>query len=94
MMERNFDKVFRQGSGISGGAIDNSSQGLAYVHEHGGASGRYGHAGLKAGRFRTTATLAVTESLVTTASKVSKCRAGAKAVAASMTAGPRFDKTS
>ena len=29
MMDENFDKVFRQGSDVSHGAIDNSSQGLA-----------------------------------------------------------------
>jgi hypothetical protein len=55
MMEANFDKVFRQGSDISNGAIDNSSQGLAYTNQHGGAMGGYGWAGKKPGRFRTTA---------------------------------------
>jgi hypothetical protein len=55
MLDSNYDKVFRQGSDISGGAIDNSSQGLAYVHEHGGQSGQYGRPGLKPGRFKTTA---------------------------------------
>jgi hypothetical protein len=36
MMERNFDKVFRQGSDVAGGAIDNSSQWLSAKHERNG----------------------------------------------------------
>jgi hypothetical protein len=55
MLDANFDKVFRQGSDVSNGAIDNSSQGLAYTNQHGGAMGGYGWAGKKPGRFKTTA---------------------------------------
>jgi hypothetical protein len=55
MLDANFDKVFRQGSDVSKGAVDNSSQGLAYTNQYGGAMGGYGWAGKKPGRFRTTA---------------------------------------
>jgi hypothetical protein len=55
MLDSNFDKVFRQGSDIAHGAVDNSSQGLAYTNEHGGAMGGYGWPGKKPGRFKTTA---------------------------------------
>jgi hypothetical protein len=54
MLDANYDKVFRQGSDVSYGAIDNSSQGLAWTHEHGGQMGGYGRPGLLPGRFRTT----------------------------------------
>jgi hypothetical protein len=55
MLDANFDRVFRQGSDVSNGAVDNSSQGLAYTNQHGGAMGGYGWAGKKPGRFKTTA---------------------------------------
>jgi hypothetical protein len=36
MLDSNFDKVFRQGSDVAGGAIDNSSQWLSTKHERNG----------------------------------------------------------
>jgi hypothetical protein len=36
MLDSNFDKVFRQGSDVAGGAIDNSSQWLSAKHERNG----------------------------------------------------------
>jgi hypothetical protein len=36
MLDANFDKVFRQGSDVAGGAIDNSSQWLSSKHERNG----------------------------------------------------------
>lgn len=54
MLEDNYRKVFVEGSDISKGAVDNSSQGLAYTNEHGGVSGRYGYPGKRPGKFITT----------------------------------------
>ena len=55
MLEDNYRKVFVEGSDVSKGAIDNSSIGLAYVNQHGGQSGQYGHPGMAPGRFQTNA---------------------------------------